>query len=106
MIWLRWWASKSYIQRIVDSIKEAPEVQKNHKAIFEDIVYRLIPVEVPKKWRSIYSTQERLEEIIENAQEWPRFILQALSKSLYNWLRLEQIEEAIKEGTQKALLRN
>lgn len=103
IIGLRWWVSKSYVKRICKNIKNIPEVYKNIEAIEKDYLDKLIRVAIPKMNRNIYSSKQRLEEIISNASEYPEFILNAIKKSFYPNATIQEITEAVKSWTQEQL---
>lgn len=103
MIWLRWWVSGSYIQRIVGDISSNEDVKKNTVAIFESIIEKLVKVQIPKRSRNIYSSKIRLEEIIKNTSQYPEFIVNAIRKKFYQGSKVDDIVEAVKNWTQKGL---
>lgn len=104
MIWLRWWVSERYINRIVNEISLNPDIKKDVSHIFKDFTKKLVGINVPKLGKRIYSSQLRLEEVVKNGYEYPDFIVNAITMKFYPKSSLCEVEKAVKEWTQKALI--
>jgi hypothetical protein len=103
VIGMRWWVSKSYVQKVVDKVCSIPWIEKSNDFILENYLGGLIKVQVPKLNRNIYSSLSRLEEVVKNAHEYPEFIVNAIMKHFnYTW-ELKDAIERIKDWTMRAM---
>lgn len=102
MIWLRWWVSRSYIERIANKVAENQNVEKDRNKILESYIKKYRRVYIPWRSRNIYSSVDRMFEIVENAAEYPRFIVDVLIRELgikdFNVMELiESVKKAQEE---------
>lgn len=83
MIWLRWWVSESYVKRIVDNVAMNQEVEKDKDTILQSYLSKYRRVFIPKLNRNIYTSLDRAYEIVENAVEYPVFVVDVLKRELF-----------------------
>jgi len=101
VVWLRWWVSEKYIQKLSENISNHSNIKKTKEVILEDFLKKLLKVTIPRrKTIKIYSTKWRLKDIIKNAEKYPTFIVQAI-KSYFNLTKsLEEIISDVKNNVE------
>jgi len=96
MIWLRWWVSDKYIDRLVETVSKSKKVEKDKGLIKEEYLKNTIRVTIPGLNRKIYSSAWKLEHIIVRAKDYPDYIVDAIRTHMPVKVSRQQIIEDTK----------